>query len=59
MNLVEIVKVTSSEEEVEKFLRTKGILKTFVRFKGRRKVRRGRSKRVRYQCLGCLRGKVR
>jgi hypothetical protein len=42
MNLVELVQVTSSEEEAEKFLRAKGILKTFDRFKGRRKVRRGR-----------------
>jgi len=31
MNLVELVKVTSSEEEAEKFLRVKGVLKTFDR----------------------------
>jgi transposase len=31
MNLVDLLKVTSSEEEAEKFLRAKGILKTFDR----------------------------
>jgi transposase len=42
MNLVELVKVTSSEEEAEKFLRAKGILKTFDRcpFCGHQKIGR-------------------
>jgi predicted CoA-binding protein len=40
MNLVELVQVTSSEEEAEKFLRAKGILKTFDRcpFCGHQKI---------------------
>jgi len=29
MNLVELLQVTSSEEKAEKFLREKGVLKTF------------------------------
>jgi len=40
MNLVELVKVTSSKEEAEKFLRAEGILKTFDRcpFCGHQKI---------------------
>jgi transposase len=53
MNLVELVKVTSSEEEPEKFLRAKGILKTFDRcpFCGHQKI--GRIRRSFFKCYGC------
>ncbi len=53
MNLVELVKVTSSEEEAEKFLRAKGILKTFDRcsFCGHQKIERIR--RSFFKCYGC------
>jgi transposase len=53
MNLVELVKVTSSEEEAEKFLRAKGILKTFDRcpFCGHQKI--GRIRRSFFKCYGC------
>jgi transposase len=53
MNLVELVKVTSSEEEAEKFLRAKGILKTFARcpFCGHQKI--GRIRRSFFKCYGC------
>jgi hypothetical protein len=42
MNLVELVKVTSFEEEAEKFLRANGVLKTFNRclFCGHQKIGR-------------------
>jgi transposase len=53
MNLVELVKVTSSEEEAEKFLRAKGILKTFDRcpFCGHQKI--GRVRRSLFKYYGC------
>jgi hypothetical protein len=50
MNLVELVQVTSSEEEAEKFLRAKGILKTFNRcpFCGHQKI--GKVRRSFFKC---------
>jgi transposase-like protein len=53
MNLVELVQITSSEEEAEKFLRAKGILKTFDRcpFCGHQKIERIR--RSFFKCYGC------
>jgi len=53
MNLVELVQVTSSEEEAEKFLRAKGILKTFDRcpFCGHQKI--GKVRRSFFKCYGC------
>jgi hypothetical protein len=53
MNLVELVQVTSSEEEPEKFLRAKGILKAFDRcsFSGHPKI--GRVRRSFFKCYGC------
>ena len=52
MNLVELVQVTSSEEEAEKFLRAKSILKTFDRcpFCGHQKI--GRIRRSFFKCYG-------
>jgi transposase len=52
MNLVELVKVTSSEEEAEKSLKTKGILKTFDRcsFCGHPEI--GRVRRSFFKCYG-------
>jgi transposase len=53
MNLAELVQVTSSEEEAEKFLRAKSILKTFDRclFCGHQKI--GRIRRSFFKCYGC------
>ncbi len=53
MSLVELVQVASSEEKPQKFLRAKGILKTFDRcsFCGHQKI--GRIRRSFFKCYGC------
>jgi transposase len=53
MNLVELVQVTYSKEEAEKFLRAKDILKTFDRCPlcGHQKI--GRIRRSFFKCYGC------
>jgi len=53
--LEELVKVTSSEEKAEEFLREKGILKTFTRCPKCDSKRLGRVRRNFYKCYNCKR----
>ena len=55
MRLEELVKVTSSEEKAEEFLREKGILKTFTRCPKCGSKRLGRVRRNFYKCYNCKR----
>jgi transposase len=55
MNLSELVKVLSSEEKAEEFLRAKGILKTFENCPFCKSGSIGKVRRNFYKCYGCRR----
>ena len=55
MNLSELVKVLSSEEKAEEFLRSRGMLKTFERCLFCKSGSIGKVRRNFYKCYGCRR----
>jgi transposase len=55
MNLSELVKIASSEEKAEEFLRSKGILKTFENCPFCKSESIGKVRRNFYKCYGCRR----
>jgi transposase len=55
MNLSELVKIASSEEKAEEFLRSRGILKTFERCPFCKSGSIGKVRRNFYKCYGCRR----
>ena len=55
MNLSELVKIASSEEKAEKFLRLRGILKTFENCPFCKSESIGKVRRNFYKCYGCRR----
>jgi transposase len=55
MNLSELVKIASSEEKAEEFLRSRGILKTFENCPFCKSESIGKVRRNFYKCYGCRR----
>ena len=55
MNLSELVKIASSEEKAEEFLRSRGILKTFENCSFCKSESIGKVRRNFYKCYGCRR----
>ena len=55
MNLSELVKIASSEEKAEEFLRSMGILKTFENCPFCKSESIGKVRRNFYKCYGCRR----